>query len=174
MQYFPYPSRTKVFYRLSCKQRRKNQFPSVQRKTEEDSFIETRAPGGHYYPAMLTPSCLSFLAGFTRDRNYPSNLSATVFSQRDSVHLVKTEFLDQDFGPAEILTHSVTEKPIAIAHRSPFLEEYWKQLSHTSLILARSPDFTMQNASIQRQVTHPLVIRFPFFWGYYPVQVHQI
>lgn len=80
--------------------------------------------------------------GFTRGRNYPSTVSVTVFSQRDSVQLVKTEFLDQDFGPADILTHSVTEKPIAIDHRSRTLEEYGKQLSRSQLfILARRLDF---------------------------------
>lgn len=54
--------------------------------------------------------------------------------QMDSVHSVQTEVLDWDFGPAEILTHSVTEKSVAIAHRSPTLEESSKQLSRSYLI----------------------------------------
>lgn len=49
----------------------------------------------------------------------------------DSVHLVQTEVLDWDFGQAEILTHSVTEKPTATAHRSPTLEQNSKQLSRS-------------------------------------------
>lgn len=49
-------------------------------------------------------------------------------TQMDSVHLVQTKVFDWDFGPAEILTHSVTEKPIAIDHRSPTLEENSKEL----------------------------------------------
>jgi len=95
--------------------------------------FNVHVPGGHYHPAMLY-SYLSFLTGFTRGRNCPTTSKCYSLLQRDGVHLVKTEFLDQYIGPAEILIHPVTEKPSARAHRSPTCEEYGKQLSSLYII----------------------------------------